>query len=540
MAENETEAERIAREIGVPIAAPPEYPEVGPGIHGVIWRHVSGFFTAGFQAVWAGFTSMIPKATEALVWTFYGIYAEPTEKGLNTSFSMMEKWDWVDNNDLKAFESVKGWFFPFNAIVCFFIFMTFLAGYLKTKMFTMLGTLQQTLNKEHSPMPPQPREIMLSAFIAPEKTGEVREAMQRAGLSDKDIDLLFLAAYKLYDEEMVRVLWLRGVLSNDQMYMRMRELGYTDTRIKEIVQSWPIIPGPQDLFTMVAKEAFEPEFIEKIGLGAEFPVEQVEWLKKQGVSEEWARRYWYAHWDQPSIGQGFEMLHRGVIDLETLDLLFRAVEIPPFWRDKLTQIAYMPLTRVDVRRMHDMGVLTDEELIKAYKDLGYSDDNAQRMGEFTIRYNRGKEKELTRGQILQGYRDKLIPRPDAIDLLKQTDYNEAQVEYFLTLEDYKEQKKYQDDIIDNIEDRFTNNLIESFEARKRLNALNLPAVQVDLLMDSWDIKRYTDRKVPSKSDLDKFLRNKIIDLDKYRIEMARLGYGFQYVEWYEKLAALKK
>jgi hypothetical protein len=428
---------------------------------------------------------------------------------------------------------------PIDTFLYFYIVFMMCSNYLDTLSFAASGKLRQALNVQYSPEVLPPREVMMAAFIAPEKTGEVRGAMKRAGLSDEDIDLMFLAAYKLYDEDMVRVLWLRGVLSDDQMYMRMRELGYTDTRTKEIIQSWPLIPGPQDLFTMVGKEAFEPEFIQKIGLGAEFPVEQVEWLKKQGVSEEWALRYWYAHWEQPSIGQGFEMLHRGVIDDETLDLLFRAVEIPPFWRDKLKAIAYQPLTRVDVRRMHDMGVLTDEELKKSYMDLGYNEENAIRMTEFTVRYNRGKEKELTRGQLIQGYRDKVIPRNDAIELLVQTDYNEAQAEYFLTLEDYKEQKEYQDDMIDNIRDRFINNLMEDFEARGSLNNLNLPAIQVDLLMDKWKIKQYTGRKVPSKSDLDKFLRNKIIDEDTYRLEMQRLGYGFQYIEWYFKQAKLK-
>jgi len=184
-------------------------------------------------------------------------------------------------------------------------------------------------------------------------------------------------------------------------------------------------------------------------------------------------------------------------------------------------------------------VLSDEELIKAYKDQGYNEANANKMAEFTVRYNRGKEKELTRGQLIQGYRDKLIPRKDAIELLKQTDYNEAQVEYFLTLEDYKEQKEYQDDMIDNIRDRFINNLLEDFEARKQLNNLNLPAIQVDLLMDKWKIKQFKGRKVPSKSDLDKFFRNKIIDEDTYRIEMQRLGYGFQYIDWYFKQVKMK-
>jgi len=322
--------------------------------------------------------------------------------------------------------------------------------------------------------------------------------------------------------------------------MRMRELGYTDTRTKEIIQGWPIIPGPSDLFHLVAREAFEPDAIKLMGLGDEFPHAQVEWLQKQGISEEWAKKYWYAHWDQPSIQAGYEMLHRDVIGLEALNMLFKTVEIPPFWRDKLIKIAYQPYTRVDVRRMHDMGVLDDDELIRSYMDLGYDEEHALKMAQFTVRYNRQGDKELSMSQVLKGYRENLIEKDDAKDLLMQLEYTEAQTDYFIILEDYKEEKEYQDDLIANIKDRYQNNLIDDFDAQSRLNQLNLPAKQVTVLMDKWQIQRFEDRKLPSKTDLDKFLRFKVINKDTYRMEMHRLGYGSGYITWYENLIDLKK
>ncbi|GAI84798.1 unnamed protein product, partial [marine sediment metagenome] len=76
-----------------------------------------------------------------------------------------------------------------------------------------------------------------------------------------------------------------------------QELGYTDTRIKEIIQAWSIIPGPADILHMVAKEAFEPDAVKLMGLEDEFPTEQVSWLAKQGLSEFWAMKYWASHWE---------------------------------------------------------------------------------------------------------------------------------------------------------------------------------------------------------------------------------------------------
>lgn len=399
--------------------------------------------------------------------------------------------------------------------------------------------LAQGLNKEHRSNLPDPREVMPAAFIAPEKAGEVREICKRMGYKDEDIDLLFLALYRIYDEDTVKVLFLRGVLSEDEMFMRMRELGYTDVRIKEIIQSWPIIPGPSDLFHLVAKEAFEPDSIKEMGLDAEFPVEQVEWLRKQGISQEWALKYWYAHWEMPSLQMGFQMLHRGVIDHDQLNTLFKTVEIPPYWRDKLTAIAYQPYTRVDVRRMHDMGVLTDEELIRAYKDVGYDEEHALKMAQFTVKYNQAGDKEITKSQIMTGFKQKILSKADTLELLIDLEYTEAQAEYIILLEEYKETKALQDDMLDNIKLRYQNNFADEFETRSRLGSINLPAAQISILMDKWKIKKLIDVKIPSKTDLDKFLVNKIINLDTYRIEMTRLGYNPKYTDWYEQLVGMK-
>jgi len=37
---------------------------------------------------------------------------------------------------------------------------------------------------------------------------------------------------------------------------------------------------------------------------------------------------------------------------------------------------------------------------------------------------------------------------------------------------------------------------------------------------------------PTRTELDRFLRNGIIDLDTYEAEMAKLGYGKEYIYWF--------
>lgn len=145
------------------------------------------------------------------------------------------------------------------------------------------------------------------------------------------------------------------------------------------------IPPIADIITMAVREAFTPEIAQRFGQYEGLPSEFVAWAQKKGLSREWAERYWAAHWSLPSPQQGFEMLHRGVINRDELHLLLRALDIMPFWRERLIEISYNPLTRVDIRRMHLLGILTEPEVFQAYKDIGYNDLNAKRLTAFTVK-----------------------------------------------------------------------------------------------------------------------------------------------------------
>jgi len=527
----------------VPYVPPPvpDWPErPGRGFAAAIWDEIRGFFSAMFTSVWSGFIDVFKHCWKLVTTEAETKLSEGEDAAWDAIFKALEQVSVIDRQTIENLLAFRGLPFPINSILYVIALVSVLGTYL-----TDLGRIL-SVEAKHDLMAqvqgeiPDYRDLVRAAFIAPEKTTEVREAMKKHGFSDKWIDLLFLGAYATYPEDVIRTLWLRGELSDDEMFMRMRELGYTDTRIKEIIKSWEVLPSVGDLISMAVREAFSPEIAERFGQYEDFPPDFAYWAKKLGLSEEWAKRYWAAHWNLPSVQMGYEMLHRGIITEEELKMLMRAQDIMPFWRDKLIQLSYVPFTRVDVRRMYGLGVLTEEELIKAYKDLGYDDWHAQKLAEFTIRYERSDDRDLSKSEILTAYRERLITWDDARALLEDIGYSRDRAEYLLILEDYKVEKEIRDLIIKNIQDRYTNNLIDAYEARKRLGELNLPAQKIDALMERWNIEKFEDRKLPSKSDLDKMLKAKIIDEDTYRAEMYKLGYGVRYTDWYLQLAKKKK
>ena len=421
---------------------------------------------------------------------------------------------------------------PVSAIATIMVKVNMLTTIIQSTMDMVGLDRQYDLLSRTTPNPAPVDALVRSMIIDPARATENRTQMMRLGYSDTQIDNIILSYYRTIDENTLRDCYLRGIIDEGRLYERMRELGYTDTRTQEIVQTWEVIPGAQDLFRMVAKEAFEPDIYNRLGLGAEFPEDQVEWLERQGISRFWAMKYWIAHWEQPSIQQGFEMLHRAVIDESELDMLFRAVEIPQYWRDRLTQIAYMPFTRVDVRRMHEQGVLTDEQLLRSYMDLGYDPEKALAMAEFTIRYNAGNDKELTRSTIVSSFKKGLINRNTASDLLEQCGYSEDLADYYLTYAEYEQEQETQDILFENIEDRYLINQISDSEARSMLNSMGMNASKIEAYLDKWNLKRYRYDQVPTKEELADWLSKGIITESQYRDRMHQRGYSIADVERY--------
>jgi hypothetical protein len=200
---------------------------------------------------------------------------------------------------------------------------------------------------------------------------------------------------------------------------------------------------------MAVREVFSPDVSERFGQYEDFPEQFAKLAEKIGLSKDWALAYWASHWDLPSPSMGFEMFHRGIIDKDTLILLLRSLDIMPFWRDKLIELSYNPLTRVDVRRMYQLGVLSEEEVYKSYLDIGYSPENARRLTEFTKRYSAPEDdselsefRRLARNTYTQAYRKNVISRDEYKQMLLSLGYVEDDVELLIAIDDvYIEQSK---------------------------------------------------------------------------------------------------
>ena len=254
--------------------------------------------------------------------------------------------------------------------------------------------------------------------------GRVRTELARLGYADERGQALIEGLRPLPSPGVIQDAYLRGFITEEEHDRLLAKHGYNEKDIALFKALYQIIPGPSDLIRMAVREAFSPDIARKFGQYEDFPDEFGEWAEKQGLSREWAERYWASHWDLPSVTQGFEMLHRRIIEEDELKLLLKALDVMPWWREKLIQLSYSPYTRVDVRRMYQLGILDETGVYLAYRDLGYDEEKARNLTEFTIRYYTEEDKteldtyrELTRTIYTKAYKKGLISYDDLVQSL---------------------------------------------------------------------------------------------------------------------------
>ena len=351
---------------------------------------------------------------------------------------------------------------------------------------------------------------------------KVKESISRPLLDSRDLQDLYLRG-EIGEGFFKTYLGWHGYRPQDQEYLRA--LAY-------------YIPPVPDIVRMAVREAFTPEIAQKYGQYEDFPPDFIAYAGKKGLSPEWAKRYWAAHWDLPSLSAGYEMLHRGVISPGDLHMLLRAQDVMPYWRDKLIAVSYHPYTRVDVRRMYDCGVLDAAAVKRSYLDLGYDSEKAENMTKFTIAWSTSDERDLTKADILDGYKRKLISEAEAIDLLLGMGYAPQEARFYVAREEQKAIKAKRKQVLANVKKRFEKGTISEAEATSRLLEEGFTRAEIEEQIDLWIITRGEEVYTPTVGDLKAFLKGRVITEDEFTKEMVAKGCSQKYISWY--IASLRR
>jgi len=375
------------------------------------------------------------------------------------------------------------------------------------------------------------------------------DEMRRQGINEDRARSLYKGSEVLLNGYEIVALWRRDNIDTVERDEHLTELGFTPERIPLLTKVTAQIPSALDVISFAVREVYSPAIAEAFGQyeGVEGVLQEAGAdIRATGMSEDTFKKYWAAHWQLPSMRQGYEMLHRDVIDTETLDSLMIALDIMPYWRDKLRAISYSPYTRVDVRRMHKLGVIDQDALIRAYMDLGYSEERAQGLAEFTVLYNldpeqreqtgedveKAREKEATRAAVMKAFSTNIITEDETRDHLEALEYTDTAIDLYIANAVFSTEEDVTDEKFKTIHEAFVRRIYDYTTTIVKLGELNLPGAQVELLMERWSIEKDAKTSRPSKAELFKMFAAKIITEEILRTELEGHGYTDKYINWY--------
>jgi hypothetical protein len=326
----------------------------------------------------------------------------------------------------------------------------------------------------------------------------------------------------------------------DTLKDELSRRGFLPPDIDTILNVVRPLPGPGDLIRMAVREAFTPDIAQKFGLYQDYPGQFGEYMAKQGYSEEWARAWWAAHWDLPSATMGMEMLHRRIIDSGDFATLLRALDVSPYWRPKVESLSYAPYTRVDVRRMFQVGVIkTRAELVTAYKDLGYDDTKAGNLADFTVIEYGETEREATKTDILQAYQIGRLSGAEATGMLTDMGYPEWIIQTYLGRVDLARITKTTNEAISYTKTLYVNGQFSKSDVYTQLGKVPLPSAEIERYLEEWDVPRQTKITRPTRAELRKFFVQGELSETDFRQELAGYRLSEKYVEWYVQDAKIE-
>lgn len=291
------------------------------------------------------------------------------------------------------------------------------------------------------------------------------------------------------------------------------------------------IPAIGDIISMSVKHAFDPAIINKLGLNDDFPADLEKYAAMKGLSSEWSHRYWIAHWTHPALAQGYDMLHRGIITKEDLDLLIQISDIPPYWRDKLSKLAYNIYNRLDVRRLYSTGILSKEQVKKAYSEMGYDETKAQQLTDYTIQAQITAMTGFSSKTVIASYSKGIITESEAVNILNDMKISPNDIQSIMKSANYKKNWELKSLQIDGIEHSYKTESINEQAARNQLFTLQIDSNEINALITKWKLKiTPLEPALWTASQTLSLYKRGTINLDRAIRELGLLGYDKEHID----------
>lgn len=350
---------------------------------------------------------------------------------------------------------------------------------------------------------------------------------------------------KLTNDQIIQ-LRRRNILDDPTTNNLMRGNGVID----EQEQLWmykatEAMPSVSDIVRFMVRDADDNTVADRYGTDAQlkekYGPQLQSWAQGQGITDDVMKYYWRSHWEIPSNTALFEMLHRlrpnrtgqgltGGISVNRADIKDALVvnDVLPFWADRLMEISYKPLTRTDAQRAYFIDAIDENELKDSYLDLGYNNDNADRLVRFTNQL-KAKRKQTTGGTekvpaVIKYYKNWLIGSTEATQRLRNSGLSETAAKEALAIANVQRKNDSQIKCIAGVKSQYKRYIINDIEARRDLTDIGVALENVGPLVNNWKCERASKPKELSAGQVCSAYQNNLINDVEYRRRMGAIGY----------------
>ena len=223
-------------------------------------------------------------------------------------------------------------------------------------------------------------------------------------------------------------LWRGGLIDEERFrFLLKRNRIPTDSPIFDWKKLTEQLPGPGELMRFMTRDVADHDAVEFGCLDDNFDDKWKDtikdWGERQGLTEEIARNHWRAHWLSPSPTQLLSFYHRlrpglPISNVNGKDIQFtrndlakalKLNDLMPAYVDRVIATSSPPIAISYLRILYQTGVLSEQDLIPRFMDLGYVGTDAEKLAKgFAL------SMVQQRSRYLGGYEPQ-VARKDFID-----------------------------------------------------------------------------------------------------------------------------
>jgi hypothetical protein len=404
----------------------------------------------------------------------------------------------------------------------------------------MLAPISYTLSRAVLPFRVPVEAAIRAVWRGDADANEMSSDIFDQGLRLSQINALSSVIAPRPDPGMLTALMLRGEINEAAMKIELAKQGWTPPDAESFVKLSHVIPPIPDQLVFADRLVWDDQYAAMAGLDDDRDPRFLEWAAKLGLSPEWAARYWRAHWAPIDINLGFEMLHRGKITMDEMRKFLKAQNIPPKFQDKYIQVAYNVPTRVDLRRAYKAQVVTRDQVKRSYLDMGYDEQWATILTQWTVIAYAPEEKDITVSDVRGALERGTFSESEATAAWRSLDESDEAIAFYIAQARFKKAEKLKSTKLDAIHTKYVAGKTTRSEAASALTILGLPGSEIEADLELWTMERENKVRDPSYSDLRGFYLDNIIDAASFRASLSDLGYSADSVTLYIRSADLDR